>query len=65
MKVSNCCGATLLPETDICSDCKEHSEAVEYDVKEVLGDPAPFLNLSAYKSVIKNINGKVTKHELK
>lgn len=25
-EVSNCCNATLIPETDVCSDCKEHSE---------------------------------------
>ncbi len=23
---SNCCGASPLWETDICSDCKEHAE---------------------------------------
>lgn len=28
--VSNCCGAPLVPiETEICSDCYEHCEAVE------------------------------------
>lgn len=25
MEVSNCCGATPLWETDLCSDCKEHA----------------------------------------
>lgn len=24
--VSNCCGATKLGETDLCSDCMEHAE---------------------------------------
>ena len=27
--VSNCCGAELIEESDICSDCKEHCEGVE------------------------------------
>lgn len=26
--MSNCCNAKLIEETDICSDCKEHSEMV-------------------------------------
>jgi len=33
MKVSNCCGATFVGETDLCSKCKEHAgeyEAVEF-----------------------------------
>lgn len=25
--VSNCCGATFLAETDVCSSCLEHAEA--------------------------------------
>jgi len=24
MIVSNCCGTKVLPDTDLCSDCKEH-----------------------------------------
>ena len=28
--VSNCCGAPLVPiETEICSDCYEHCEAIK------------------------------------
>ena len=26
MILSNCCGAPIWGETDICSDCKEHAE---------------------------------------
>jgi hypothetical protein len=29
--VSNCCGARLLGESDICSECKEHSDPMEYE----------------------------------
>ena len=29
MKVSNCCGASIIENTDLCSDCKEHCEVVE------------------------------------
>ena len=32
MKESNCCGASPLWETDICSDCGEHSEFNYTDV---------------------------------
>jgi hypothetical protein len=28
-KLSNCCGATRWYDTDICSDCKEHSDFTE------------------------------------
>ena len=29
VKVSNCCGASIIENTDLCSDCKEHCEVVE------------------------------------
>ena len=29
MEVSDCCGASIYPETDVCSDCKEHCTPVE------------------------------------
>ena len=29
LETSNCCGASLLPETDICSECKEHCEIIK------------------------------------
>jgi len=41
MKLSECCGAPLLGEVDqICSECREHSEAIQmklsdYTVKEI------------------------------
>jgi hypothetical protein len=28
-KLSNCCASAIQPETDICSQCQEHCEAVE------------------------------------
>ena len=35
MKVSNCCGALFYepgwPDNDICSDCREHADSVEYE----------------------------------
>jgi hypothetical protein len=32
---SNCCGASeWMPNTDICSDCKEHAEFGEYEEAE-------------------------------
>lgn len=29
MKASNCCGASIIEETDLCSQCKEHCEVLE------------------------------------
>ena len=31
MLESNCCGASPLWETDLCSECKEHAEFDDYD----------------------------------
>ena len=36
-KLSVCCGAPLYTETDICSDCKEHS-GVDDEDKEKIND---------------------------
>ena len=34
--VSNCCGAVLYDDTDVCSDCKEHCCAIEdYEYDEI------------------------------
>jgi len=34
MVVSNCCGAPLVPiETEICSECYEHCEAIDYSIE--------------------------------
>jgi len=33
-EVSNCCGATIYENTDICSDCKEHCDVQEEDPEE-------------------------------
>ena len=30
-ELSDCCGAKFYDETDVCSACKEHSEAQEED----------------------------------
>ena len=32
MKVSNCCGATVIENTDICSDCTEHCTPIDEKV---------------------------------
>ena len=29
MELSNCCTAPIVEDTDFCSDCKEHCEAIE------------------------------------
>ena len=34
--VSNCCGAVLYDDTDVCSDCKEHCFPIEdYEYDEI------------------------------
>ena len=34
--VSNCCGAVLYDDTDVCSDCKEHCSPIEdYEYEEI------------------------------
>lgn len=32
MQISNCCGATVIENTDLCSACFEHTEVVEEEV---------------------------------
>ena len=32
--ISNCCNAEIISETDICSNCKEHSEDIKMEVFE-------------------------------
>ena len=32
--MSNCCGASPLWESDLCSDCKEHADFSPYDEDE-------------------------------
>ena len=34
VNVSDCCGATVHENTDICSDCKEHCSPKEWDEDE-------------------------------
>lgn len=29
MKLSNCCGADIIENSDVCSECGEHCEVVE------------------------------------
>lgn len=31
MEISNCCGAPVYEETDICTECGEHCEVIEED----------------------------------
>lgn len=38
---SNCCGAKPVPETDLCSKCKEHAEFDQVD--------AQFLNVDDFE----------------
>ncbi len=33
-KLSNCCGAPFIGETDLCSECKEHAD-IQVEEKEV------------------------------
>jgi len=28
LEISNCCGASVIPETDICTECLEHCEVI-------------------------------------
>ena len=43
--VSNCCGAPLVPiETEICSECYEHCEAVERDFQVCVEAMHKFIN---------------------
>jgi hypothetical protein len=36
--ISNCCGAPVYEETDICTDCGEHCDPIpESDSEETLG----------------------------
>ena len=32
---TNCCDAKFIAETDLCSDCKEHSEALEEEAAKI------------------------------
>jgi len=32
---SNCCGASVYGETDICSRCKEHCEVIVYEDEDI------------------------------
>jgi len=34
MKTSNCCNAPVIEESDICSQCKEHCEAIENKINQ-------------------------------
>ena|SRR3990167_6557094 len=35
-KVSNCCGAPVYSDTDICTDCKEHCEIEEEKMERMI-----------------------------
>ena len=32
--ISDCCGAPIYSDSDICSDCGEHCEAIDPDTEE-------------------------------
>jgi hypothetical protein len=49
--VSNCCGAEIIENTDLCSDCKEHC--------------SDFDNAMCLDGKKITYNGKVVKHENK
>ena len=54
-KVSNCCGARLLPESNICSLCKEHAEIVPYDEWYGVEDETPLTQpASEFKNITYN-----------
>lgn len=36
MKASNCCGADIIENTDICSNCKEHCFVVDDEFEEIM-----------------------------
>ena len=59
--VSECCGAKLLPESDICSLWYEHSEPMKYD--EWFGDTQDVEPLVQNASEFKNVtmNGEKIK----
>ena len=41
MKKSNCCDANIIEETDLCSQCKEHCEAIDEELSWLLPDWQP------------------------
>jgi len=39
--LSNCCGALIHDDTDICSECREHCESIEdYEYEELMRESA-------------------------
>jgi hypothetical protein len=56
--VSNCCGAEIIENTDLCSDCKEHCDVSDCDVSD-------FDNAMCLDGKKITYNGKVVKHENK
>tara|TARA_R110000822_G_scaffold90457_1_gene209071 strand:+ start:763 stop:1053 length:291 start_codon:yes stop_codon:yes gene_type:complete len=47
--VSTCCGASMLGETDICGECKEHSDTEEFCCEEC-GEPCELIDEEEYRS---------------
>ena len=52
MMISDCCGAMVYEETDICSDCKEHCEGTE---EEDFYEDEEKVKISAVFSVKKSL----------
>lgn len=51
-KLSDCCGAKFYEDTDVCSDCKEHSEPSNEEM---------FVSMSYYTRIINVTNQNLYK----
>lgn len=40
-ELSNCCGARLIENTDLCSKCREHCDIVEEEVTSIFSHWLP------------------------
>ena len=40
-ELSNCCGARLIENTDLCSKCKEHCDIVEEEITSIFSNLLP------------------------
>lgn len=62
--ISNCCGASLLENSDICADCKEHCEPEDGDASWV--DPGLVIAGVDFNESIRQLDGLIKKaHKLK
>jgi len=53
MKVSNCCGALFYepgwPDNDLCSACKEHSDAIDQEEPSIVVMEMPPMKRATWK----------------